>query len=79
MSKKDFEQRLIKIFEDFFSIKIKDTKKVNMKDLEVWDSISQLNLILEIESEFDIMFPSDEILKLETFETLLDKIVELKS
>ena len=52
------EEIIAKIFEiDSSQIK----KEMTPLDIEMWDSLSQLNLISAIEKEFEIKFEIDEI------------------
>ena len=37
------------------------TDDVQQKDIEAWDSLAHLNLILELESEFNVSFEPEEI------------------
>ncbi|MDD2299263.1 MAG: acyl carrier protein [Fermentimonas sp.] len=37
------------------------TDDVQQQDIEAWDSLAHLNLILELESEFDVSFEPEEI------------------
>lgn len=51
------------------------------ENVETWDSLGQLNLVVAIEEEFDISFSFDEVLELDSFNSiksvLLKKDVEL--
>ena len=52
------EEIIAKVFElDFSKIK----KEMTPLDIEMWDSLSQLNLISSIEKEFQIKLEIDEI------------------
>ena len=52
------EEIIAKVFElDISKIK----KEMTPKDIETWDSLSQLNLISSIEKEFQIKLEIDEI------------------
>ena len=52
------EEIIAKVFElDISKIK----KEMTPLDIEMWDSLSQLNLISSIENEFQIKFEIDEI------------------
>jgi acyl carrier protein len=71
------ENKLIKIIKNTFetdqSIDLMSTKN----DISNWDSIGHLNLILDIEEEFDISFSKDEIESIKSVSTLL-KLVNSK-
>lgn len=50
---------------------VSDDELINGFDVESvkkWDSITHLSLITAIEDEFDVMFDSDDILGLKSFE-----------
>lgn len=56
---------LTEIFEDVFDDEIKVTPDLSAKDVDGWDSISHIRLILTIEKRFNIKFSTSEIGKLE--------------
>lgn len=70
-------ENLVKIFIKLFK---KDPYKISYKknEIEAWDSIGHINLIIEIEESFDISFTPDEIDEIIDFESAL-RIVELKN
>ena len=47
-----------------------EIKDLKMGDLEEWDSLGNFNLILAIESEFQIQFDMDELEKLTSISEL---------
>ena len=53
------------------------SKKTSKKDLSQWDSMSHLNLIIDIENEFNISFSNEEIVTIIDFKSLL-KIIKNK-
>ena len=72
------ESKLIKLFQIIF--KIKDEKKI--KNIEVnsfpeWDSITHIKMILNIENEFDIEIPEEDIEILYDFENIKNYILSL--
>lgn len=46
--------------------------EMTKKDIESWDSIGHLNLILEIEDELDLSFSSEEIERIDSLKGLLE-------
>lgn len=53
-------------------LKINDIKKIklaNTKNTEKWDSLTHLRIITELENIFDITFKSNEILKINSYDT----------
>ena len=58
--------RLSKIFEDVFDEdSIKVTPELSARDVDGWDSLTHIRLILTIEKAFKIKFSTSEIGKLE--------------
>ncbi len=46
-------------------------------DFEKWDSLGQLNLIMEIESVFEISIPIDHIANIDSVQAIVDIVEEL--
>jgi acyl carrier protein len=66
MDEAQIYERLAEIFEDVFdddSIKI--TPELTAKDVDGWDSLTHIRLILTIEKAFKIKFSTSEIGRLE--------------
>jgi acyl carrier protein len=58
--------RLAEIFQDVFDeTSIKVTSDLSAKDVDGWDSLTHIRLILTIEKAFKIKFSTSEIGKLE--------------
>ena len=58
--------RLVEIFQDVFDEdSIKLTPELSAKDVDGWDSLTHIRLILTIEKAFKIKFSTSEIGKLE--------------
>ena len=58
--------RLSKIFEDVFDEdSIKLTPQLSAKDVDGWDSLTHIRLILTVERAFQVKFSTSEIGKLE--------------
>ncbi len=75
----DIEKRVIKIIAISFNIdeskvKLGDTKK----DIESWDSIGHLHLIMNLEAEFEIEFTVDEITQINSVEDCIVIINKLR-
>jgi acyl carrier protein len=64
--------RLTKIFEDVFDEdSIVVTPDLTAKDVDGWDSLTHIRLILTVEKEFKIKFSTSEIGKLEKVDDLV--------
>ncbi len=59
-------ERLAKVFQDVFDEdSIKVTPELSAKDVDGWDSLTHIRLILSVEKAFKIKFSTSEIGKLE--------------
>lgn len=66
MDKPQIYARLVEIFEDVFDEdSIKLTPDLSAKDVDGWDSLTHIRLILSIERAFKIKFSTSEISQLE--------------
>jgi acyl carrier protein len=71
---------LTELFIDYFDddvIKLK--RESTSEDIEDWDSLAQVGIILSIEKEFDLKLNSSEVRKLENVGAMVDLIFEKKS
>jgi acyl carrier protein len=67
-------EKLSRILSDIFKMSVEETTtNYGMKDINNWDSLSHMNLIVAIEDEFKIQLTGDEIAEMTTF----DKIREI--
>jgi len=57
--------RLTEIFKDVFDDEIPVTAELSAKDVDGWDSLTHIRLILTIEKVFNIKFSTSEIGRLE--------------
>lgn len=78
----DIRERLQKIFRDVFddaSIVLRD--EMSAKDIEEWDSLTHVQLIVAAESEFNVEFQTAEITELKNvgdFLILIQKKIHKK-
>jgi acyl carrier protein len=66
--------RLTEIFSDVFDEDIQVNPELSAKDVDGWDSLSHIRLILTIEKAFKIKFSTSEIGKLENVGQLVTLI-----
>lgn len=71
------EEKVLEILKRVFELENVDTT-FSQETCEKWDSMSQLNLIVELESEFDISIEPDEIDKLKSYNDIVKVIREIK-
>ncbi len=74
------KDRVVKIFSAIFNvdkskIKLTDT----MEDIESWDSIGQLQLVMNIEAEFGIKLNTEDIVQIDSVEKCIDVVNGLLS
>jgi len=75
----ELENKLKKLFSETFNVaEEKITPETQPANLAEWDSLGQLRLFMNMESEFQISFQIDEIKELYSFEMLLKRIMEKK-
>lgn len=67
-----------KVFEIFSKVMNFPKEKLNLKtkieEVENWDSVQHLNLILAIEEEFNVKFNPDEIQEMLSIEKILSNL-----
>lgn len=70
------EERVLAILRRVFKDESID-QTCSQKNCKVWDSMNQLNLVIELEMEFGISLEPEEIGRMVDFESVLD-IVKTK-
>lgn len=73
--KKQMENKIIQIAKEMFNDEINIDSKIG--DLQIWDSLGQLNLFMAIESNLNIKFSIDEIIQSDTIRKIV-KLIENK-
>ena len=69
------KQKLYEIISNVLSISKEDiSEKTSSENLEVWDSLNQMRLILAIEDSFNITFNDEQLVNSKSVELLLDVI-----
>lgn len=63
------DNRIIEIMEEVFNTKGIDTT-ASQQTCDKWDSLHHLNLIVELENEFDLEFEPEEIAGMKSFEAV---------
>lgn len=63
------EEKIIAILQRVFGVENLD-KTCSQKTCEQWDSMAQLNLVLELEDEFGISLEPEEIGEMTDFESI---------
>ncbi len=55
------------------------TETTSQNNLEVWDSVTHINLILALEQEFDVRFSDRQIPQLLDFATIHQAVAQFKA
>lgn len=77
MNKEDLMRRLQEIFRDIFDdMLMQINRKTNTENIEAWDSLVHINLIVAIEKEFQIKFALGELQDLKDVGDLADAITK---
>ena len=67
------KERLQEIFRDIFDDeKLIITEDMSANDIEDWDSLAQINLIIAIEKEFKVKFNLEEVSNLKNIGEMLE-------
>jgi acyl carrier protein len=71
-------QRLVGIFGDVFGVDLgPNTGDIRRSDVEQWDSVNHLRLVLELEQEFGIALPDEDVLAIQSLrdaEAVLERL-----
>lgn len=71
------EEKILEIMKSVFGMDSIDTT-CSQENCELWDSMAQLNLTVELEMEFDITLDPEEIGEMKSFEDIV-RIVRSKN
>lgn len=76
----ELENKLKKLFSETFNVpEERISSATQPTNLAEWDSLGQLRLFMNVETEFQISFQIDEIKTINSFEMLLKTIQEKKN
>jgi acyl carrier protein len=65
------EEKLIKIFCNIFNVNENEiSNKSSPENLENWDSLTHMDLVVSVEEEFEIRLTSDEIIEMKNFKMI---------
>lgn len=71
----EIKERLQEIFRDVFDEEDLEIREdMSAKDIDDWDSLAQINLIVAIEKEFEVKFNLDEVSQLKNIGEMLGLI-----
>ena len=66
----NMEQKVLEILKNVFELETAD-KTCSQETCEKWDSMGQLNLVVELESEFDITLEPEEIADMKSYDDVI--------
>ncbi len=76
MKKDEIYERLNKVFRDIFDDdSIVVTESTTSNDIEDWDSLEHINLIVAIEQEFNMKFNMNEVTTMKNVGEMVDIII----
>ena len=64
------EEKVLQILQNLFELDTVDTT-CSQETCERWDSMGQLNLVVELESEFDVSLEPEEIGEMKCFNDII--------
>ena len=80
MEKDDLFENIQEIFRDIFDDEFLTIESsTNSDDIEDWDSLNHINLVVAIENEFSIKFGFDELSDLKDVGAMVDLIMIKKN
>ena len=65
------EEKVLEILKDLFELDTVD-KTCSQTTCEKWDSMGQLNLVAELEMEFDVSLEPEEIGEMKCFDDIIN-------
>jgi acyl carrier protein len=72
------ENRLKQIFSDIFELEIEEIDSDTSTDnIDTWDSLHHMDLIVAIEDEFDVSFDVEDIPELQNYAEILEHLLKL--
>ncbi|MDR0560042.1 MAG: acyl carrier protein [Prevotellaceae bacterium] len=70
----EIKEKIIAVFQRVFeTVEIEET--VSQQNFPKWDSLNHLNLVVELEDEFDVSFEPEEIVELKNLQIIKDVII----
>ncbi len=65
------EEKVLEILKDLFELDTVD-ETCSQETCEKWDSMGQLNLVVELETEFDVTLEPEEIGEMKSYNDIVD-------
>ena len=75
MTREEIFEELNEVFSDVFDEEITVTETTTADDIEDWDSLEHINLIVAVENEFGLKFNIGEVNKMRNVGEMVDIII----
>lgn len=69
------EEKILNVLKTVLELKTVD-KSISTANCEAWDSMAQLNLVVELETEFDVSFEPEEIAEMNSFGSIKEMLAK---
>ncbi|QDW73670.1 acyl carrier protein [Lachnospiraceae bacterium KGMB03038] len=80
MTREEIFQKLDEVFQDVFDDdEIRVNEETTANDIEDWDSLEHINLVVAVEKCFDIKFTMGEVTSMKNVGEMVDIIMERSS
>ena len=76
MTRQEIFEKLNQVFSDVFDEELTVTDETTASDIEVWDSLTHITLISEVEDTFDIKFAMKDVLAMQNVGQMVDIIAK---
>ena len=72
------DERLANIVSEVFEVPVEELSiDTNRDDIDAWDSLGHLNLIMSVEKAFKVKFKTEEVETIESLRDLQEKLIKL--
>lgn len=72
------EEKVLKMLKDLFELDTVD-ETCSQETCKKWDSMGQLNLVVELETEFDVTLEPEEIGNMKSFDDIISILKSKKT
>lgn len=77
MERKEILEKLNEIFIDVFDdMDLKISENITNEDIEDWDSLMHISLIVSIEKSFNVKFSIEEVTNMKSIARIIDNLIE---
>lgn len=76
MERIEVATKVAEIISDILEVEIDDAEKIKREDIEQWDSLEHINIIMAVEETFGIKFQLNELNMVSEASMIIDKVME---